>query len=94
MIILKSASEIDTMRRASQIVAEALERLKEAVVPGVTTLDLDRIAEELIRKRQAKPAFKGYRGYRHTLCTSVNEEVVNGIPSQRVLAEGDIVGVD
>ena len=94
MIILKSASEIDTMRRASQIVAEALERLKEAVVLGVTTLDLGRNAEELIRKRQAKLAFKGYRGYRHTLCTSVNEEVVHGIPSQRVLVEGDIVGVD
>lgn len=95
MIVLKSEAEIDKIRRASRIVAETLERLKEVVKPGVTTLDLDKLAEEMIRRHQAKPAFKGYRGYQATLCTSINEEVVHGIPSKkRVLKEGDIIGVD
>lgn len=95
MIVLKSEAEIDKIRRASRIVAETLERLKEVVKPGITTLDLDKMAEELIRRNQAKPAFKGYRGYQATLCTSINEEVVHGIPSKkRVLKEGDIIGVD
>ncbi len=98
MIVLKSAREIDVMRRANVIVAEILLQLKEAVVPGVTTLDLDRIAEELTYKNNAKPAFKGYavgeRVYPYSLCTSVNEEVVHGMPSKRVLKEGDILGMD
>lgn len=95
MIVLKSEAEIDKIRRASRIVAETLERLKEVVKPGITTLDLDKMAEEMIRRHQAKPAFKGYRGYQATLCTSINEEVVHGIPSKkRVLKEGDIIGVD
>ncbi len=98
MIILKSAREIEVMRRANVIVAEILQQLKEAVAPGVTTLDLDRIAEELTYKNNAKPAFKGYavggRVYPYSLCTSVNEEVVHGMPSKRVLNEGDILGMD
>jgi len=80
------------------IVAEILQQLKEAVAPGVTTLDLDSIAEELTYKNNAKPAFKGYavggRIYPYSLCTSVNEEVVHGMPSKRVLKEGDILGMD
>jgi len=98
MIVLKSAREIDVMRRANVIVAEILQQLKEAVAPGVTTLHLDSIAEELTYKKNAKPAFKGYavggRVYPYSLCTSVNEEVVHGMPSKRVLKEGDILGMD
>jgi len=98
MIVLKSAREIEVMRRANVIVAKILQQLKEAVAPGVTTLDLDSIAEELTYKNNAKPAFKGYavggRVYPYSLCTSVNEEVVHGMPSKRVLNEGDILGMD
>ncbi len=98
MIVLKSAREIEVMRRANVIVAEILLQLKEVVGPGVTTLDLDRMAEELTYKKHAKPAFKGYavggRIYPYSLCTSVNEEVVHGMPSKRVLKEGDILGMD
>jgi len=98
MIVLKSPREIEIMRRADLIVAETLEELKKAVVPGVTTLHLDALAEELICKKRARPAFKGYtmagRVYPCSLCTSVNEEIVHGIPSNRVLNEGDIVGID
>jgi len=94
MIVLKSADEIDKIRRASRIVAEVLRELSDLIRAGVTTRELDRIAEEKILARRARPAFKGYRGYTATLCTSVNEEVVHGIPSDRRLKEGDIVGVD
>ena len=98
MIYLKSQAEIETMRRANVIVAEVLEALKEVVKPGMTTLDLDGLAERLTHEKGAKPAFKGYsvagRVFRHSLCTSVNEEVVHGIPSTRVLKEGDILGMD
>lgn len=96
---LKSKKDIERMRRAGQIVAEVLERLQEAVRPGVTTLELDRIAEEITVKRGAVPAFKGYRVagrvFPRSLCVSVNDEVVHGIPSaSRALREGDIVGLD
>lgn len=94
MIILKSVEEIDKIRRASKIVAEVLEELSVMIQSGVTTKDLDRSAEESIRRRGGLPAFKGYRGYPASLCTSVNETVVHGIPSDRVLCEGDIVGID
>ena len=98
MIHLKSRAEIETMRRASVIVAEVLETLKETVRPGMTTLDLDELAERMTYEKGAKPAFKGYavagRVFRHSLCTSVNEEIVHGIPSGRVLEEGDILGMD
>jgi methionyl aminopeptidase len=95
---LKSKEDLECMRRAGQIVAEVLQRLQDEVKPGVTTLDLDRIAEEMTRKRGAVPAFKGYRvGTRvfpASLCVSINEEVVHGIPASRALKEGDIVGLD
>jgi methionyl aminopeptidase len=82
------------MAKASRVVAEALMVLREAVKPGVTTDELDRLAESEIRSRGAIPAFKGYRNYPKTLCASVNEQVVHGIPSKRVLKEGDIIGLD
>jgi methionyl aminopeptidase len=95
---LKSKDDLECMRRAGQIVAEVLHRLQAEVKPGVTTLDLDRIAEEMTLKRGAVPAFKGYRvGARvfpASLCVSINEEVVHGIPASRALKEGDIVGLD
>lgn len=94
MIVLKTTEEIEVMTRASTLVAETLETLKRAVRPGVTTDELDRLAEEFIRSRGGVPAFKGYRNYPKTLCASVNDQVVHGIPSQRVLKEGDIVGLD
>ena len=94
MIILKTPDEIAVMAKASRVVAEVLEILKTAVKPGVTTDELDRLAESEIRSRGAIPAFKGYRNYPKTLCVSVNEQVVHGIPSKRVLKEGDIVGLD
>jgi methionyl aminopeptidase len=94
MIVLKSPREIGIMRRAGRIVAEILEQLRQEAKPGVTTLDLDAMAERLTRGAGALPAFQGYRGYRHALCTSVNEQVVHGIPGRRVLKEGDIVGID
>ena len=94
MIVLKSPREIGIMRRAGRIVAEILDRMRDEAKPGITTLALDTLAEKLTRKAGALPAFKGYREYRHTLCTSVNEQVVHGIPGRRQLREGDIVGID
>jgi methionyl aminopeptidase len=95
VIILKSPEEIEKMRRASRIVAEVLNELGPLVKPGVSTGELDRVAEELMKKKKSVPAFKGYRGYPKVLCISVNETVVHGIPSERqLLQEGDIVGID
>jgi methionyl aminopeptidase len=94
MVIFKSQDEIDKIRRASKIVAKTLAVLETHVQPGITTRELDSIAESEIRKAGAVPAFKGYRGFPATLCVSVNEEVVHGIPSNRTLKEGDIVGLD
>lgn len=94
MIILKSPEEVTKIHRAGQIVAEVLEELRERIRPGMTTLDLDRMAEGGIQKRGGQPAFKGYKGFPATLCTSVNEEIVHGIPSDRTLQEGDIIGLD
>jgi methionyl aminopeptidase len=94
VVILKASWEIDLIRKSGRIVAEALARLTKLVEPGITTLDLDRLAEEYILKRGAKPAFKGYRGYPYTLCASVNEQVVHALPSERTLKEGDIVSLD
>jgi methionyl aminopeptidase len=95
---LKSKEDVARMRRAGGIVAEVLQRLREEVRPGVTTLELDRIAEDITRKRGAVPAFKGYRVadrvFPASLCVSINEEVVHGIPSSRALRDGDIVGLD
>lgn len=94
MIVLKSASEIAKMSLAGQIVADTLDELKRLVKPGISTQELDRFAEAFIMKRGAKPAFKGYRNFPASLCTSINEQVVHGIPSDRVLLEGDIIGLD
>lgn len=94
MIILKTPEEIRKIEKAGRIVAEVLGILEQAARPGVTTMELDRIAEQEIRKRGGKPAFKGYRGFPATLCASVNEEIVHGIPSKRVLKDGDIIGMD
>ncbi len=95
MIIRKSASEIEIMREAGRISARALRLVGEAVAPGVTTAELDEIAESVIRESGAAPAFKGYHGYPATLCTSINHQVVHGIPSASVvLADGDIISVD
>ena len=94
MIVCKSASELARMRTANALVADVLGALKAMVLAGVTTLDLDAFAESLVRDGGAEPAFKGYRGYPATLCASVNEEVVHGIPSKRPLKAGDIVSLD
>jgi methionyl aminopeptidase len=94
MINLKSRRELEIMRASCRIVAEVLEVLRAECRPGITTRDLDRLAEEETLKRKAKPAFKGYRGFPGSLCTSINQEVVHGIPGPRVLGEGDIVSLD
>ncbi|HEY8450449.1 MAG TPA: type I methionyl aminopeptidase [Bacillota bacterium] len=94
MITIKSAREIEKMRRAGRVVAEVLERLRAEVRPGITTGELDRIAERLIRARGARPAFKGYHGFPASICTSINDEVVHGIPGDRTLREGDIISID
>ncbi|MGB9613637.1 MAG: type I methionyl aminopeptidase [Candidatus Margulisiibacteriota bacterium] len=82
------------MRQAGRIAAEVLEELKKKVKVGITTKDLDKVAEELIRLKGAEPVFIGYRGYRHATCLSVNNEVVHGIPSERTLKDGDIISID
>lgn len=94
MIILKSSQEIERIRAAGAVVAGALEELKKRVYPGITTRELDKRAEEFLIKKGGTPAFKGYKGYPDTICISINEEVVHGIPSERKLAEGDIVSID
>lgn len=94
MIHIRSQSEIALLRQAGRIVAEVLDGLEKLIHPGVTTHELDAWAEKLIRARKAIPSFKGYHGYPGTLCTSVNEEVVHGIPGERVLKSGDLISVD
>ncbi len=94
MIVLKSPAELAVMRRACQVAAQALQAVAEATRPGVITQELDRIAEDRIRKRGAVPSFLGYRGYPASLCVSVNDEVVHGIPGSRRLQEGEIVSLD
>ena len=95
MIELKSAAQIEYMRAAGQILADAFRMCRDLVKPGVSTLEIDREVEALIRGRKAKPAFKGYRGFPATICASINEEVVHGIPApKRRLREGDIIGLD
>ncbi|HEU0185566.1 MAG TPA: type I methionyl aminopeptidase [Blastocatellia bacterium] len=94
MIIRKSRSELDRMRRAGLIVAETLRDLRQMVEPGITTLQLDAYAEKKIRSADAYPTFKGYRGFPASICASVNDEVVHGIPSERKLCDGDIIKID
>src|SRR5919108_5415110 len=95
MIVCKSPGEIEKMRRSGRIVREVLDAVSAAVGPGVSTMDLERVAERKIEESGAKPAFKGYYDYPCVLCTSVNQEIVHGIPSEkRTLKEGDIVSID
>ncbi len=94
MIIYKTPQEIAVMRESNRIVARVLDEVARLVRPGVTTRELDRYAEARARELHAEPAFKGYRGYPASLCTSVNEEIIHGIPSDRRLRDGDIVGLD
>lgn len=94
MIIRKSNYEIDLMRIAGRIVAETHQILAKEVRPGITTKELDQIAEEFIRSKGASPSFLGYGGFPGSICTSVNDELVHGIPSNRVLQEGDIISID
>lgn len=94
-VVLRSPREIDKLRRSGQVVRQVLDTVRDAVKPGATTMDLERVAVEQMKKLGATPAFKGYHGYPTALCTSVNHEVVHGIPSdKRVLKEGDIVSID
>ena len=94
MIVCKSPAEIEKMRASAALVAEVLAELAAMVKPGVSTHDLDVAAERMVRDAGAEPAFKGYRGYPCTLCASVNEQVIHGIPSKHPMAEGDIVSLD
>jgi methionyl aminopeptidase len=94
MIVCKSPSELETMHRAGLVVWDVLDSLRRMVQPGMTTMELDQFAERRAVEQQARPAFKNYRGYPASLCTSVNEQVVHGIPSDRRLREGDILSLD
>lgn len=95
MVIRKSRTELEKMHRANVLVAKVLRELKETIRPGVSTAEMDSLAEEMIRAEGATPAFKGYRGFPASLCVSINDEVVHGIPSRkRVLNDGDIVSLD
>ncbi len=94
MITLKSRDEVEKLRAAGRIVAEVMAKMREAIAPGITTMDLERIATEHIEGSGAVPAFPTVPGYHHTLCVSVNEEIVHGIPGDRRLDEGDIASVD
>ena len=95
MIVCLSAAELEQMREAGRLVGEVLTELAAAVAPGVSTADLDELAEKRIRQAGATPAFKGYHGYPATICASINDEVIHGIPSgRRVLNEGDIISID
>ena len=93
-ITIKSPQEMDAMRRAGSVVSSVLDLLRASVEPGMSTKDLDRIAHREITRHGAKPTFKGYRGFPASICTSVNEQIVHGIPGKRVLQDGDIVKVD
>jgi methionyl aminopeptidase len=94
VIVCRSRTEIETLRRVNQLVGQVLAELRAMVAPGVTTRDIDALAEDLVRRAGAQPAFKGYHGYPATVCASVNEQVVHGIPSTRPLVDGDILSID
>lgn len=93
-ITIKSAQELETMRGAGAIVASVINLLKRSIEPGISTKELDDIAYKEITQHGAKPTFKGYRGFPASICTSINEEIVHGIPGKRVLKEGDVIKVD
>jgi len=94
MIVYKTEAEIEAMRESSRIVARILSELRPMIRPGIRTIELDAYAEGRARELGAKPAFKGYRGYPGSLCVSINEEIIHGIPSSRTLREGDLVSLD
>ncbi len=94
MVTIKSENEIALMKKAGKILAETLELIEKNIKPGVTTKMLDKLAFDYIKKHNAKPSFKGYSGYPASICASVNEEVVHGIPGKRRLNDGDIIGID
>jgi methionyl aminopeptidase len=91
---LRDRDEVEAIRAAAQLVARTLQLMKRSVLPGVKTIELDRMAEEFIRSHGGRPSFKGYRGFPASICSSINDEVVHGIPGPRVLEVGDIVGID
>ena len=93
-ITIKTKDQVDKMRIAGGILADLIDILEEMIRPGITTDELDKVAEDFIRSRGAEPSFLGYGGYPKTLCTSVNEEIVHGIPSSRKLKNGDIISID
>ncbi len=94
MVTRKSRDEIERMRRAGRIVAEVLALVEQELKPGITTGDLDRVAEDYIRRAGAKPSFKGYHGFPASICVSIDDEVVHGIPGDRVIREGQVVSID
>ena len=94
MIPLKSEKDLEMLRKSGKILAKVLKKLQESVKPGITTKEINLLAEELVAKENALPAFKGYRGFPATICTSINEEIIHGIPSDRKIKEGDIVSLD
>jgi methionyl aminopeptidase len=94
MILLKSKKELQIMRTAGSLLAKIMQDIKGKISAGITTQEIDSLAEELIRREKCEPAFKGYKGYPATICTSVNDQVVHGIPSQRQLKQGDIISLD
>lgn len=94
MIIIKNSQQIEYMKRAGKVVSDTLARIEEVIKPGITTVEIDKLAEEIILKQGAKPSFKGYSGFPASICASVNDEVVHGIPDARILQEGDIISID
>lgn len=94
MVILKQPDEIKKMRDSGLVVAEILQEVRKSIGPGISTKELNKLAEDRCQLKKVEPAFKGYLGYPYSLCTSVNEEVVHGMPSERILKEGDIISID
>ena len=94
MIYLKSSEDLQMLKRSGEILAAVMRQVQAVLRPGITTLDIDSLSEELILKINGRPAFKGYKGFPATACVSVNEEIVHGIPGPRVILEGDIVSID
>ena len=93
-IVLRSAAEIERLRESNRIVLLAMDAVSSRIAPGISTLELDSLAESILLENGALPAFKGYRGFKHTICSSINEQVVHGVPSERMLLDGDIVSID
>jgi len=94
MITLKSDEALEKLRKSGKILSKVMQSLKEAILPGVLTSEIDALAQRLIAEEGARPAFKGYKGFPAAVCTSINEEIVHGIPGKRALCEGDIIGID